>query len=469
MTVQPDAPQVLEQHTIHPIPQDQRHGQMRDLFRLWFGVNFMPLTVVTGALGPTLFNLSFGWTLVAILIGNVVGAVLMALHSVQGAVLGVPQMIQSRGQFGMHGSVLTIVVVLFMYIGFLASIIILGGQSLVAMTPVIGLKTGIVVTGVVTAVIVIYGYRLIHQFNRYIVPLFALAILAFFIWAFVVKGLPATTFSRGGHSVAGILGMVSIGAVWQIAYAPYVSDYSRYMPVNISPKRTFWVTWGGTVAGASLLMAAGTLVGAYSPTGGPLDVVGQLTPGIAPLIMFVFFLGAVDASVINLYGPVLCFITLVQTFRTEWYPAARTRAVLAVVWTALALYLALFLADSFLANYSNFILGLLYVLVPWSAINLIDYYLIRKGRYDVESFFRADGGVYGRVRWAAVVTYIVAVLAQLPFMNLTFYQGAFVHSLQDVDVAWLVGLVVSLLLYYPLARSAEARSLRLAASPAVTG
>jgi len=37
---------------------------------------------------------------------------------------------------------------------------------------------------------------------------------------------------------------------------------------------------------------------------------------------------------------------------------------------------------------------LLFFLVPWSAINLVDYYLVKHGRYDVQSFFKPDG-IYG--------------------------------------------------------------------------
>ena len=30
---------------------------------------------------------------------------------------------------------------------------------------------------------------------------------------------------------------------------------------------------------------------------------------------------------------------------------------------------------------------------------LVDYYLLKRGQYDVAAFFRHDGGVYGRVSW----------------------------------------------------------------------
>jgi NCS1 family nucleobase:cation symporter-1 len=136
-----------------------------------------------------------------------------------------------------------------------------------------------------------------------------------------------------------------------------------------------------------------------------------------------------------------------------------------VAWTVLALYLALFLADGFLANYSNFIQILLYVLVPWSAVNLIDYYLIKRAHYDVPSFFDRSGGIYGQVIWPAMIAYVVGVAAQVPFFTLTFYTGPMVDVLNGVDLAWVVGLVVTFVVYYPWAKS-RARATVARAVPA---
>src|SRR5690348_9992729 len=111
----------LESSTIRPIPLTARHGTARDLFTVWFGTNFMLLTVVTGGLAVTVFALPFVWALVALTLGNLAGAIFMALHAAQGPKLGVPQMIQTRGQFGTLGSLLVVSIVLVMYVGFLAS------------------------------------------------------------------------------------------------------------------------------------------------------------------------------------------------------------------------------------------------------------------------------------------------------------------------------------------------------------
>ncbi|HEY1531653.1 MAG TPA: cytosine permease, partial [Galbitalea sp.] len=113
-----EQPQRIEDATIQPIPDAGRHGKARDLFTIWFGSNIMVLTIVTGALATTVFSQPFWLAAVAIVIGNLVGAIFMALHSAQGPRLGVPQMVQTRGQFGSYGSLLVILIVVIMYVGF---------------------------------------------------------------------------------------------------------------------------------------------------------------------------------------------------------------------------------------------------------------------------------------------------------------------------------------------------------------
>src|SRR5579864_2439046 len=111
---QPDSVARFEQFTIQPIPLSERHGRPGDLFTIWFGSNIMMLTIVTGALSVTVFKQPFWWGVLAIVIGNLVGAVFMALHSAQGPQLGVPQMVQTRGQFGSFGSLFVVGLVMIM-------------------------------------------------------------------------------------------------------------------------------------------------------------------------------------------------------------------------------------------------------------------------------------------------------------------------------------------------------------------
>jgi NCS1 family nucleobase:cation symporter-1 len=107
--------------------------------------------------------------------------------------------------------------------------------------------------------------------------------------------------------------------------------------------------------------------------------------------------------------------------------------------------------------------------VPWSAINLIDYYLIKRAHYDVPSFFAADGGRYGQVIWPAMVAYVIGVLVQVPFFTLSFYTGPIADALNHVDVAWIVGIVATFAVYYPMAKAKAARPASRPAVPEAVG
>ena len=75
-------------------------------------------------------------------------------------------------------------------------------------------------------------------------------------------------------------------------------------------------------------------------------------------------------------------------------------------------------------------------------INLVDFYLVKKGRYDVKSFFTPKG-IYGGWRWTALIPYVIALGAQVPFIDQTLYVGPMVKVLGGADISWLVGFIVA--------------------------
>jgi len=142
----------------------------------------------------------------------------------------------------------------------------------------------------------------------------------------------------------------------------------------------------------------------------------------------------------------------------RWSPGPRARAVMSIALFGLSLMGAVLGKAAFLVNYEHFILLLLYVLVPWTAINLVDYYLLRHGVYDVPSFFRQDGGIYGRVNLPAVTCYAFGILVQLPFIDSALYSGPVARALGGIDLSWIVGLLLTSPAYYFLARRSQART-----------
>jgi purine-cytosine permease-like protein len=101
---------------------------------------------------------------------------------------------------------------------------------------------------------------------------------------------------------------------------------------------------------------------------------------------------------------------------------------------------------------------MLYLLVPWTAINLVDYFLVRRGRYAITQFFLPHG-IYGAWGSRGLIAYLAGFLATLPFFVVPdLYTGPAARALGGVDLGWLVGLAVSAGVYLWLSRSFDPAS-----------
>lgn len=358
-------------------------------------------------------------------------------------------MLQTRAQFGSYGSLLVVVIV--MYTGFFASNAVLGGQAVANLFSGLSVNLGIVVTAVISVVTAVVGYRLIHRLTAVMSIVSGITLVLAFIWVLEVNGMPAGSLSAEGTTATGFMATVSLAALWQIAYAPYVSDCTRYMPPETGARGASWGTWTGCVAGSLLSMILGAPIGAAAPDADTVTGLTSLTRGIGTLVIAAFGIGITANNAMNMYCGALSTLTVGQTLVPRWVPRARSRAVVTISLTVVSLTLAILGKDNFLVNYANFLL-LLAVLIPWTAINLVDYHLVRHGDYDIDSMFRSDGGVYGRVNGVAVVCYVVGIAIQVPFLSSALYTGPLATALGGVDVSWIVGLLVVSLLHLVLMR-----------------
>lgn len=187
---------LIEHRTITQVPENERNGSSRGLFGIWFGVNMLPITVITGAISTTVFGLPFWWGLLAIVIGNVVGGVLMALHASQGPTLGVPQMLQARGQFGSKGASLLVLVAIVMFVGFFISGAIVAAQSFHLVTSSISLDAGITIAVIASLVVTLFGLRIL----KVVISISAITIGIVVFVTFVkvlAHGVPNGTFTHG--------------------------------------------------------------------------------------------------------------------------------------------------------------------------------------------------------------------------------------------------------------------------------
>ncbi|MGP8097838.1 MAG: cytosine permease, partial [Steroidobacteraceae bacterium] len=83
----PDAykpvPASIEVRSIDYVPDGERHGGLASQFTLWLAANLQITAIVTGALA-VVFGGDVFWSLVALLLGQLIGGAVMALHAAQG-------------------------------------------------------------------------------------------------------------------------------------------------------------------------------------------------------------------------------------------------------------------------------------------------------------------------------------------------------------------------------------------------
>jgi purine-cytosine permease-like protein len=445
----------VEVRSIDYVPLNERHGKVWSQGPLWFMSNAQIATLAVGT-----FSVTGGgnliWSLIAIIAGALTGTFFMAFHSAQGPQLGLPQMIQSRPQFGYVGALLVWAFAYLQYAGFNIFNTILAGDAL--HTTVHGsAKMWIVVATLLAAVIALVGYDLIHGVERWLTLGF-LIIFGVLTIAVLTLHYPARSFDLGDFHWTPFL--IQFGAVagYQISWAIYVSDYSRYLPPDVTVRRTFFWTYWGSALGAIWLMCLGAALAAWA--GSRFDTIASLEAagnhvfsGFGAIVLIFSTLGLISVTALNMYGGSLTLISAIDSI-TKVRPTAAVRIATIVFTAVLSVVPALLIGENFLVNFEDFLLLVLYLFVPWTAVNLVDYYIVRRGHYAIAEIFNPRG-IYGRWGWRGITAYLVGFAAMLPFLSTSKYTGFVAKALGGADISLFIGLPVAGILYYLFARSID--------------
>ena len=448
------APAAIEIRSIDYVPDAERHGGLASQFSLWLGANLQITAIVTGALAVVLGGDVF-WSLIALFVGQLAGGAVMALHGAQGPQLGLPQMISSRVQFGVYGAIIPLVAVCLMYVGFSASGTVLAGQ---AVGQLLGVDdgAGIAIFGCLIVIVTLFGYRLIHLLGR-VSSVIGVAAFVYMFSRLSASHDVAALLATRHFSLNQFLLAMSLSASWQIAYGPYVADYSRYLPRTTRGPAIFAAVGMGSVLGSQIAMTFGVFAAALSGKAFEHHEVAYIvglgsTGTVAALLFFCIAFGKVTVTSLNAYGSFMSMATIVSAFRRGLRVSMFQRLCYIIAMVGLSTLLALLGRHSFLKGFEAFILLLLAVFTPWSAINLVDYYCFTRSRYDVPALSDPDGR-YGRWNRTGIAIYIVGILVQVPFLSTAFYTGPLVATLGGADISWIVGLIVPGALYYAIMRA----------------
>jgi purine-cytosine permease-like protein len=451
----------IELRSIDWVPHAERHGKAWHVGPVWFSGNAELTTAATGVVAISLGG-NLIWTLIAMLVGTLFGTFFSAFHSAQGPQLGLPQMVQSRAQFGYLGVALLVLPACFlMYAGYNVFNGLLAAQSLQNVTKV-GTTTWLVVVTVIGFLAALWGYDLIHRTQRYLSGAFIIFFGIYTIGVLATIGFPHNSFDLGGFKATPFLGAFALVVSYQIGWAPYVSDYSRYLPSAVGVRSTFkWTYWGMALSGVWMFWIGAIIaapIASHAP--GTVDAIratgDALFNGWGAVVLICSVPALVMILAMNMYGGALVLITIADSFKSL-KPTLRHRA-LAILLVAIVGLVGAIYSNSnakFLEYYGNLLVILLYLFSPWTAINLVDYYLVRRGHYAIKEIFKPDG-IYGRWGWRGLTAYAIGFLASVPFWVVgTWYTGPVAKALGSNDISFFVGLSVSAIVYTLLARSLD--------------
>jgi NCS1 family nucleobase:cation symporter-1 len=446
----------IEHHSIDVIPDSERRGKIHQQGVFWFLSNTQTLSVAVGFTGIAL-GLTVWWTIVSVLLGNAFGTLFMALHASQGPRLGLPQMIQSRAQFGYRGVVLPLFLALFTYIIFAVVDTVIICQGL---NSIFGWNTYLVgiVIAVAAVLLAVYGYDWLHRAFR------VLFWVSLPLWG--VLSIAILTGNAGG-TPAGHLGFAwipffivfSATASNNISYAPVVSDYSRYLPRWTPLRKIFAAVFAGAFLSLSWMAAIGAWlaahVGATDALSSVRDAGNHITSGFGTVLIIVAIIALVATMGEMAYSGQLVILTAIDSIR----PIKSTVTKRAVAATGIAIVWAFFGLVVFhnvtTAVYDGLILSL-YLLTPWTIVNLYDYFFVRKGQYAITELENRNG-IYGLWGWRGISAYLIGFAASIPFWDLSFYVSPVAKAANGLDVSFIVELVVSGALYALFSRSHDSQ------------
>ena len=431
----------LERHGIAHVPTSRRYGNPRNQFTVRFAPVIYLAGIFLGASGGPL-GLGFTGSVTAIVLANILGSIVTGLCAVMGPRLGMPQLPMGRAPFGYYGNFLPAILSLLIFIGYYSVGTVLGAKSLAGLfnTPY---APTVVVVAVLSIVIGIFGYRILHTMGKIITNVSIVVLTVVSIFLLVHGGGPGTDATASGSDFW-LAWFVLFTAVfgYTASWAPYASDYSRYLPEDSKPKSIFTAATLGLFTSCTWMMCLGAGLITLAPDGDVLDTFSLAMPDwLRYVVLLTLGLSAIPHNSVNLYSGAMATLTC-DVKLPQWV----TVTIAGVIGMFIAL---VFGGDQFQSNFLLFLHVVSYYITPWVAVLLVDYFVVqRAGRnsLSVENFYASDGA-FGRLNIAGVASMIVGVLISVPFMAKDFYTGPVGSLLGGADLSYFVSGIVAAVLY----------------------
>ena len=436
----------IEPHGIEHIPDTERHGKSYLQGTIWFAAQINFVTVLIGSLA-VLFGLGFWTAAITCVVANIAGALLNSACVAMGPKLGMPQMPMSRSAFGYRGNYLPSFLAWLLFIGYFATTNIVGAETVQQIWHGAPYTPWAIVLGIVAIVVTVYGYNLVHTVERWVsmgsIVVFVILTITAIVHGFGPAHESTVAGSKLWESVAlEFMIIFSFTASW----APYASDFSRYLAKDTPTSKPYWWSFWGMLAGTSWMNVVGIYLGTLALKGGILPGIRTITGGFADVAYIAIIIGGLMVCVINAYSASLSGIT--------WdMPLKRVPAVVVVGIVGIVLSVA-FGGPKFDPTLEKFLFLVAYFVTPWLAIVIIDFWLLNRGGagYPGIAEFYKTNGLFGSIGWPGFASFIIGVVVSIPFMATTLYVGPIGKKVGGADFSYVVSAAIAGAIYFAWAR-----------------
>ncbi|MFJ3695399.1 purine-cytosine permease family protein [Streptomyces sp. NPDC090052] len=427
----------IEARGIAPVPGHHRYGGPGRLFTVWFAPNLTMTGVFTGTVGIAL-GLDLPTALAAVVLGTVIGAVPTAYLGTWGSRTGAGQLPLARLAFGRSVTVPGLLQWL-SSVAWDALIGLFGGDALARLCgwP---FWLGVLVMMVGQGSLGVLGYEAIHRLQKLMTFVLAAAFVAL---AFrLPDGVhPAAAGSAHGADRAGAFILTStIALSLALSWAPYASDFSRYLPQETSRPRMFWYTLLGVSVSFVAVQSLGLWGASVFTDQTARGVDGLLGGGIlGGLGLLAVALAALCSNAMNDYSGSLALQTIGLRI-----PRPFAAALAAVLGFPLVLWMH---AADTAARFQNVLLFVGYWIPGFVAVVAVDWFARARDGEPVDPTLESVRSRSGR---PALVAFCAAFAAAIPFMNTGLYTGPVAAALHGADLAYYVAFLTALVVYAPL-------------------
>ncbi|MFJ9412919.1 purine-cytosine permease family protein [Streptomyces sp. NPDC101227] len=439
----------VEGHGIEPVPESNRYGKPGRLFTVWFAPNLTMSGVFTGTVGISL-GLDFWTALIAMVLGTVVGALPAAYLCTWGSQTGTGQLPLSRLAFG-GGVALPGVMQWLSSIAWDALIGLFGGEALAQL---LGWPfwLGALVVLLLQGAVGVFGYEALHQLQSWMTFVLGAAFLVLSIKLLSGVPLPVSGSVHGADRVGAFVLTSTIALSLAISWAPYASDFSRYLPRTTSRPRMFWYSVLGMVLSYVWVQTLGLWGAKLFTDQTAAGVHGLLGGGaLAAFGLLAIAAAAVCSNAMNDYSGSLALQAAgVRIPRPLAAGAAAVLGFLLVLW--------MHSADT-TARFQNVLLFVGYWIPGFIGVVIVDARQRAKARKGAPIDVAAE---FARPQpwWPAAVAFVAAFAAAVPFMDTALFVGPVAAALHGADLAYYVAFVVAVAVYAPLRLIAGTRAAR---------